>query len=131
MLWRSAVKCNLVVMYANGTVVPQDHAEAVRVYRLAANQRHAVAQFNLASMYYKGTGVPQDLNEAARLLKLADDQGDQPARDALRCITAMFPAGTRVRITGLTAAANLNSRLGTAVQPTRPLLEHPSRAATA
>ena len=33
----------------------------------------------------------------------------------------MYPAGTRVLITGLTAAANLNGRLGTAIQPTKPL----------
>ena len=66
-----------------------------------------------------GTGVPKDNNEAARLLKLACDQGAQPARDTLGDLTAMYPAGTRVRITGLTAAANLDGRLGTAVQPTR------------
>ena len=33
----------------------------------------------------------------------------------------MCVAGTRVRITGLTAAAHLNSRLGTVVHPPKPL----------
>ena len=32
----------------------------------------------------------------------------------------MYPAGTQVRITGLTTAAHLNSRLGTVVQLTKP-----------
>ena len=36
-------------------------------------------------------------------------------------LTARFPAGSRVRIAGLVAAAHLNSRLDTAVRPTRPL----------
>ena len=72
-------------------------------------------------MYENGTGVPQDLTKAVRLLRLAADQGFQLARDGLGSLTAAYPAGTRVRITGLTTAANLNGRLGTAVQPTKPL----------
>ena len=43
------------------------------------------------------------------------------ARDGLDRLTSLYPSGTRVRITGLTTAANLNGRLGTAVQPTKPL----------
>ena len=91
-------------------------------YRLAANQGYAQAQYNFGARYCDGTGVRQDFAEAARLLRLADDQGFQQARDALRSLTAVYPAGTRVRITGLTTADNLNGRLGTAVQPTRLLL---------
>ena len=72
-------------------------------------------------MYANGTGVPQNYTEAARLCKLAADQGFQPARDALGQLTAVYAAGTRVRITGLTAAAHLNSRLGTVVHPPKPL----------
>ena len=72
-------------------------------------------------MYADGRGIPQDLTKAARLLKLAADQSFQPARDGLGRLTAAYSAGTRVRITGLTTAANLNGRLGTAVQPTKPL----------
>ena len=72
-------------------------------------------------MYLNGTGVPQDDNKAARLLKLAADKGHQLAWDYLGHFAAAYPAGTRVRITGLTTAANLNSRLGTVVRPTKPL----------
>ena len=109
-------------MYEDGTGVPQDHAEAVRLYRLAAAQGHAKAQYNLGVMHLKGTGFAQDPTKAARLLKLAADQGYKPARDALDRLTAEYPAGTRVRITGhVEPIARLNGRLGTAVQLTKPL----------
>ena len=45
---------DLGVMYANGLGVPEDDAEAMRWYRLAADQGHADAQVNLASMYFTG-----------------------------------------------------------------------------
>jgi TPR repeat protein len=51
--------------------VPQDHQEAVRWYRLAADQGYADAQYNLGVMYYKGQGVPQDYGEAHMWLNLA------------------------------------------------------------
>ena len=51
---------NLGLMYDKGEGVPQDDAEAVRWYRLAAEQGHAEAQANLGWMYDAGRGVPQD-----------------------------------------------------------------------
>ena len=65
--------------------------------------------------------VLQDDAAAARLFKLAADQGDLPALDLLDRLTAQHLAGARVRIAGLTAAAQLNGRLGTAVTPTVPI----------
>ena len=47
----------------------------MRLYRLAADQGHALAQCNLGMMYHDGTGVPQDYTEAVRLFQLAADQG--------------------------------------------------------
>ena len=55
---------SLGIMYANGQGVPQDYAEAVKWFRLAADQGDATAQFNLGIMYAKGQGVPQDYAEA-------------------------------------------------------------------
>ena len=46
-------------MYAKGQGVPQDYAEAVKWYRLAAEQGFAMAQDNLGLMYKNGQGVPQ------------------------------------------------------------------------
>ena len=54
----------------------EDDAEAVRWYRLAADQGHAYAQNNLGAMYANGDGVPEDDAEAVRWYRLAADQGD-------------------------------------------------------
>ncbi len=62
-------------MYRQGRGVPQDDAEAVRWYRLAAEQGHASAQYNLGVMYADGRGVPQDDVEAVRWFQLAAEQG--------------------------------------------------------
>ena len=118
----ATAQSNLGAMYQNGTGVLQDYTEAARLCRRAADKGAATAQYNLAVMYLKGTGVSQDHTKAARLLKLADDQGFRLARDALGHLTAEYPIGTRVQITGLTTAAPLNSRLGTVVRLTKPLI---------
>ena len=60
-----------------------DYAEAVKMFRLAADQGIAPAQVGLGAMYAKGEGVPQDFSEAVKWLRLAADQGDASARGAL------------------------------------------------
>jgi TPR repeat protein len=52
---------NLGVMYHPGKGVPQDDAEAVWWYRLAAGQGDADAQNNLGVNYANGEGVPKHL----------------------------------------------------------------------
>ena len=47
-------------MYEKGIGVPQDDKEAVRLYRLAAEQGYADAQGNLGVMYVFGKGVTKD-----------------------------------------------------------------------
>ena len=74
---------NLGWMYENGRSVPQDDAEAVRWYRLAAEQGHADAQFNLGVMYDTGRGVSQDYAEAVRWYRLAAEQGHAIAQRRL------------------------------------------------
>ena len=64
-------------MYDNGRGVPQDDAEAVRWYRLAAEQGHAHAQNNLGVMYAAGLGVPHDYVSAHMWLNLAAATGDE------------------------------------------------------
>ena len=51
-------------MYFHGKGVPQDYAEAVKWFRLAADQGDAGAQSILGVMYDEGHGVPQDYAEA-------------------------------------------------------------------
>ncbi len=67
-------------MYDNGQGVPQDYAEAVKWYRMAAEQGDAKAQSNLGFMYDNGQGVPQDYAEAAKWFRLAAEQGDADAQ---------------------------------------------------
>jgi len=62
-----------------------DHAEAARLYALAAAQGSRHAQYNLAcSCYRYGEGVPRNLAEAARLLRLSAAQGDTEAGERLK-----------------------------------------------
>jgi TPR repeat protein len=63
-----------------GRGVPQDFKEALRWFRLAAEQGDPAAQFNLGLMYDEGTGIPQDFKEAARWYRRAAEQGDADAR---------------------------------------------------
>ena len=51
--------------------VPQDHAEAVRWYRLAADQRHPQAQYNLGLLHATGEAVEQDYRTAHMWFNLA------------------------------------------------------------
>jgi uncharacterized protein len=63
-------------MYKNGNGVVQDYAEAVKWYRLAAEQGYADAQYNLGLMYDYGNGVVQDYAEAVKWYRLAAEQGN-------------------------------------------------------
>jgi len=63
-----------------GQGLKQDHAEAVRWYRKAAEQGHAGAQYNLGVMYLNGQGVRQDHAEAARWFRKAAEQGHAGAQ---------------------------------------------------
>ena len=66
--------------YDRGEGVPQDDAEAVAWYRLAAEQGDAGAQFNLGWMYASGRGVPQDDVTAHMWLNVAAATGHEQAR---------------------------------------------------
>ena len=68
-------------MYDNGLGVPEDHGEAVKWFRLAANQGHADAQNKLGEMYAKGLGVPRNDAQAHMWLSLAAAQGFGPAAE--------------------------------------------------
>ncbi len=70
-------------MYNSGRGVPQDDAEAVRWYRLAAEQGYANAQYNIAHMYRNGRAVPQAAAETVRWFRLAAEQGVAAAQLAL------------------------------------------------
>ena len=56
-------------------LVKQDHEQAVKWYRAAAEQRHAEARYFLGECYYNGRGVAQDYEQAAKWYWGADLQG--------------------------------------------------------
>jgi hypothetical protein len=62
-------------MYAKGYGVIQNHLEAAKWYRLAADQGHSFARNTLAAMYKKGQGVPRDYVESLKWYVLAAEQG--------------------------------------------------------
>ena len=70
-------------MYEFGKGVPADAREAVRWYRLAANQGFAMGQNNLGHMLNAGKGVLKDTKEAMRWLRLAANQGVTSAQYTL------------------------------------------------
>jgi TPR repeat protein len=104
-------------MYGTGQGLPEDLTEAARLFKLAADQGDAGAQFNLGVVYANGDGVPQDLTKAARLIKLAADQGFAEAITNLPIILhqRLFPPGTKVKLAGLKATM-LNGLCGVVVQ---------------
>ena len=71
------------VLYANGFGVSLDDNEALKWYRLAADQDHANAQCNIAVMHANGWGVPQSDAEAFKWYGLAAEQGVVEAQNAL------------------------------------------------
>jgi len=67
-------------MYDNGRGVSEDDAEAVRWFRLAAEQGNGSAQYNLGVMYINGDGVPKDRVLALMWCLLSASQGNETAR---------------------------------------------------
>lgn len=64
---------------AKGEAEKQDYAEALKGYKLSAEQGYASAQFSLGSMYANGLGVTQDYVRAVKWLNLAVISGDSVA----------------------------------------------------
>ncbi|MEJ6591397.1 MAG: tetratricopeptide repeat protein [SAR86 cluster bacterium] len=63
-------------MYYSGKGVPQDYAEALKLFRLSAKQVFAGAQYNLGIMYLNGKGVLQDDVLAHMWFNIAGANGD-------------------------------------------------------
>ena len=60
-----------------------DYAEALKGFRVHAEQGDAKAQSNLGTMYGQGRGVARDNAEALRWFRLAAEQGDAKAQTNL------------------------------------------------
>lgn len=69
------VQSYLGMMYRDGQGVQQDYAKALDLFRKAATQGYAPAQFFLAEMYGNGMGVSQDYTLAVTWYSKAAEQG--------------------------------------------------------
>ena len=61
----------------------KDYAEAVKWYRLSAEQGNAYAQKNFGDSYYYGEGVAKDYAEAVKWYRLSAEQGNAGAQNSL------------------------------------------------
>ena len=75
-----AAQYHLGCMYETGRGVEQDHVEAAKWYRKAAEAGYAPAQSNLGNMYRDGEGVEQDHVEAVTWYRKSAEAGDAPAQ---------------------------------------------------
>ena len=67
--------------------MPQDYKEAVKWYRMSAEQGDASSQLNLGLRYYKGEGVPKDDKEAYAWWSVAKANGNEKAEKNLGILT--------------------------------------------
>jgi TPR repeat protein len=64
-------------MYENGKGVLKDYKEAVKWYRKATDQGHAMAQNNLGVMYGRGEGVLKSMTQAKYWIQKAYEGDDK------------------------------------------------------
>ncbi len=76
-------------MYEQGDVVEQSGEEAVRWYKLAADQGDYLAQAALGHIYGYGVGVEKDLKEAKKWYGILASKGDHSAVANLGCLAYM------------------------------------------
>lgn len=73
----------------HGLGVPKNEERAAALFRQAADQGHAGAQFELGECYYYGRGVPKDVPYAISWYRKAAEQKHFDAQNSLRMIEWM------------------------------------------
>ena len=89
--------------YATGDDVPQDYAEAVRWFSMAAEQGHVVSQATLGAYYWAGRGVPQDQVKAYFWSVLAQAGGDEASKYRVSVLASRM---TRAQVAAAQQQAN-------------------------
>jgi TPR repeat protein len=77
------------VAFAEGNGVAKDESKAADLYRRAAEQHYAPAEYDLALLYQEGRGVAENLAEAARWYRAAAEQGYAEAQNNLGRLYAL------------------------------------------
>ena len=72
---------------------PQDYAEAVNWFRMAAEQGYVDAQYHLGAMYGQGKGLQRDFVQAQLWFTLAASQGNVPARKSRDTVVKLMTNG--------------------------------------
>jgi TPR repeat protein len=80
---RASAQYNLGRMYELGIKVPVDKAKALVLYKKAANQDYADAQYRLAISMLYGKSAGRDDRRGRKWLSLAADNGHQTAQNLL------------------------------------------------
>ena len=76
----TSVAALLGLMYVEGLCVPQSDTEAVKWFRMAAEQGNSEAQLNLGLIYEEGEDVDHSYSEAVKWFRMAAEQGDSSAQ---------------------------------------------------
>ena len=76
----ASAQIDLGEMYYHGDGIAQNFGEAIKWFRLAADQGHADAQFYLGLSYDSGEGVLENDQEAVKWYRLAAEQGHANAQ---------------------------------------------------
>ena len=87
----------LALLYQQGSGVPQDFAEAIRLLESASAQQLSIATHNLGLAYYEGTGVEVDFGKAITLF-LEAAEADIAAAQYMLGVVFFLGQGTEVQI---------------------------------
>jgi hypothetical protein len=82
--WQMGVRCH------NGEGVPQDDAQAMLWFQLAAGQGNVAAQSALGAYYWAGRGVPEDLSKAYFWSAIALAGGDENSKVRLEGLASQM-----------------------------------------
>lgn len=77
---QTKARIDLGDLYLEGKGVLQDYAEAMKLFKGAAETGDSEAQQRVGRLYEEGQGAPQDKKEATKWYRLAADEGEPQAQ---------------------------------------------------
>jgi tetratricopeptide (TPR) repeat protein len=77
---RKAAIANFMADQGSYHLGSENYVEAVKCFKIAAEEKNSIAQYHLGVCYSNGFGVAKDHDEAAKWFRLAANQGDPEAQ---------------------------------------------------
>jgi TPR repeat protein len=105
----ASAQCLMGFKYLDGDEVKQDTQEAIRWFRLAAENGDSHAAYTLGRTYNNGEGVPVDYAEAMKWYRMAAEKGDANSQFRL---AEMYLEGHGVEKDKISAFAWLSLAIG-------------------